>query len=386
MSREGASLETLPNKIKLKIPGHHGASHAEANAEPRETGGGTIRLRVPALSGDTSATTNSTQPATINAAANGVDATPAKKEKAKSPVAPTTQLPSTSSLPAPTPKLAKAIPFHLRQTVAEQQQVPIASPTPATPSTSTYPYTSNVQIPPSAFYTPPLNNTMVATPPRASATPAPLPTSVAGGARTGAPSPKPSVRAAGIHSVRLEVTPTGRRLPLLDLDGGVRNWAVRLGSDERGLVVKDIRFERSAEVEDGSDEEREKDPSGVVSPPKKRGRGRPRKNPIVDKVPESPIKEASEASPETALKLKKSDTIIPPAENVVIRLDGVLVASAAKSKPDGGREASEAMNGVADAKDWNALDEWNVDLSAGRHILEVGRKGNGVLWQVYVYV
>lgn len=393
MSGDGASSETLPNKIKLKIPGHHNVTHAETSAETGE-GGATIRLRVPAKNTDaaTHAATQSSQTTapTPAAASNGIDTTPTDKVKVKPSPAPTPQLPP-APLPAPTPKPAKAIPSHLRSALADQQQPSIATPAPTLPSASNYQHTPNAQLPQSIFYTPSLpstSNAATATPSRASATPAPLPTSSTLAARAGAPSPKPPIRAAGIYSVRLEVTPSGRRLPLLDLSAGVRNWAVRLGENESGLVVKDVKFERLGEADDGSDEEREKDPSGVVSPPKKRGRGRPRKNPIADKPPEISSKDSLENMHDNMADPKKVGFMLPQAENVVVRLDGTLVASRAKSiapDEDGTTEIPDGADGnkVANSK---TLDEWTVDLPSGRHVLEVGRKGNSVLWQVYVYV
>lgn len=384
------NVEPAPNKIKLKIPGYGTTPHVETSGDAGE-GGGSIRLRIPTLASENTASATSAANAAATVTSNGAVAQPAKKAALASPSASTSQAPPPPpSIPAPIPRPAKAI-SSLSSIVAEHQ-TPVASPAPSTPAvglTTNAQNNTTAQIPPSTFYNPLIassSSAIPATPVKASATPVPSPNPIAPATRNGISTPKPSLHAAGIHSVRLEVTPTGRKLPLLDLDSGVRSWAVRLGSDEKGLIVKNVKFEKSGNGDEGSDEERDKGPSEVVLPPKKRGRGRPRKNPVVDKPAESTAQENLEAANENAI-IKKPTGIIPAAENVVVRLDGIVIAHKTSSEAQEG-DVFDTLDAPTDAggTKLKSSDEWDINLSSGRHMIEIGRKGGSVFWQVYVYV
>ncbi|THH06677.1 hypothetical protein EW145_g3923 [Phellinidium pouzarii] len=411
------SPEAAPSKILLKLPNHQAGSQMQSsNSEPLQgcdAAGGTVRLRVPALGNSNGTTTSTIEPPT---SVNGIEGTQSKKTKPKSPAVLSTALPSSvpsSSSPAlavPTPRSTKAA---LPALVKGQQSGTQSTfmNTPVTPATTYHQYNANVQVPPQAFYTSSVSQSQsvaavsAATPASASATPAPLSSVLPGLAgpsgRADAPTPAPPARAAGLHSVRLETHPVGRRLALLDVGAGVRSWVVRLGADEKGILVRDVRFEWRGDGERaGSEGERE----GVegaegAPPPKKRGRGRPRKTLVVEKddivkTTESPAKSILDAlaTKPNVNQNEKHPAIVPAVEDVVVRFDGLAVAPKAKIETKVETLATSSGTGGNDTKATNKpkssreSGEWAVDVAAGRHVLEVGRKGNSVLWRVYIYV
>ncbi|KAI5122376.1 hypothetical protein M0805_004133 [Coniferiporia weirii] len=415
-----ASSEAASNKIMLKLPNHQPSSVTQSGGESAAAQGGdatsgTVRLRVPALSGAGIITFDTP----IIAPTEGIDGAQSKKTKTKSPVelpaAPTpSPLPSTPSLTlaTPTPQPAKAAtPTPVKSPQAGYSQAFATMPA-VSAATSYSQYNSNAQIAPQNFYTPPTPQALApvpatpartsATPARASATPAPLPGPLSGvagssavGARTDAPAPTPPARAAGLHSMRLETFPTGRRLALLDAGAGVRSWAVRLSTDEKGLVVKDVRFIQNGE---GSDEEREVEGAGDVPPPKKRGRGRPRKLVVVEKEVK-PVELPVITAPASPSAMKPSlkpepKIVVPSVEDVLVRLDGLTIAPKPKAETTvevfgagDGADAGADMGGLAARpKSARGGGEWAVDITTGQHVLEVGRRGNSIHWKVYVYV
>lgn len=159
--------------------------------------------------------------------------------------------------------------------------------------------------------------------------------------------------------------PLGRMLSL-DYGAGVKTWAVRLGKDEIGIRVSDVRFsgaegdgedsddenkgkEKETETErpEDGDEEEEEEESPQEKP--KRGRGRPRKK-LRTKATESP-------------KGKEKAVIGSPLPSdgvLQLRLNGAVLKSAEVEKS-----------------------AWDVDLQVGSNVLEIGETG-GQSWRLYL--
>ncbi|KDQ63230.1 hypothetical protein JAAARDRAFT_147324 [Jaapia argillacea MUCL 33604] len=165
-------------------------------------------------------------------------------------------------------------------------------------------------------------------------------------------SPAPSThRHRPLQHVCLTTKPLGRRL-VLDYRDGVKSWSLRLVGGESGVVVAQVKFVGNEE-EESSDEEKHPDEPGEDATPQivkaKRGRGRPRKKPLVEVKVDPPPKVTNGKIPH---KVPRG------TEDVVVKLNGSLV-------------------------DTSTPGEWDVDLPVGSNALEVGEKG-GSVWKVYL--
>ncbi|KLO07102.1 Bromodomain-containing protein [Schizopora paradoxa] len=240
-------------------------------------------------------------------------------------------------------------------------------------------------------------------PSRSAALPPPATTPIAQAATPSLPGPSasqppvPRVLAdPGMHSARVVTQPLGRPL-VLDVAEGVRSWSVRLGAGETRIVVRDVRFagrEREREGLEGSEAEgatademdvdiEEGEGAGlgesvaVTAPKRKRGRGRPRKNPVAatpkkdaktnGKQKSSPSS-AEKSSPLSASKRVRTDAsfVVPSVEEVLVKFGGLQISP--KEDPD------------ANSKEG----EWEIEVGVGRHVLEIGKKGNSACWKVFV--
>ncbi|GBE77565.1 Bromodomain-containing protein [Sparassis latifolia] len=164
-----------------------------------------------------------------------------------------------------------------------------------------------------------------------------------------------------LKCVCLTTKPLGRRFDL-DYAEGVKTWAVRLGFRETAVYVSGVRLlPRGEEEEESSDDERkdvemEEEEEEEEEPKVKRGRGRPRKK--APKTDTTPPKVADTAK--SKAKGKAPAKPARPHEECEVRLGGLPVSEIAEQK-----------------------DEWDVDLTVGSNVLEVGVKG-GMVWKVYL--
>ncbi len=171
--------------------------------------------------------------------------------------------------------------------------------------------------------------------------------------------------------------PLGRALEL-DSAEGVRSWAVRLGSGEARIVVRDVRFagrEREREGLEGSEAEEgatademdvdEEESAGLVvaTPKRKRGRGRPRKSPVKKDEPKpkangkqksaaahSSPSSAEKSSPLSAAKRKDPSVIVPSIDEVLVKFGGLQIS------PKEGLDPNSKEG------------EWEIEVGVGRHV------------------
>lgn len=371
-----------PKKIMLKLPMAGGSKDTKSSATaPLQT-----------TDTNTSSAVNASQQLpglgssadiTVPKQANGVNAThPAKKQKVKSP--PTA--PANVSIPTSTPTASSSTPTSAKpQATAQAKPVYKAqqSTFTATPTAQTsYSYTASHYTP--QPHVPQTAKPAVAPAPSSVPTPAPAP---ARNSATPAPATAASIlqmskpaasihpSAAGIRHVRLVTQPLGRKLDLSSEDG-VKSWAMRLAGLETSLVIRNIHFAMEEEEEEAEEDENDQGDEDRTdhaseSPKKKRGRGRPRKIAHVRKTAASGKEESvgtKAVSSSTSPKHKRTSSSTPSLDDVVVKLDGMQVQP--KSK-----EVTEAIS---------LGGEWDVEVNTGSHILEIGKKGNNVLWKVFV--
>jgi hypothetical protein len=168
-----------------------------------------------------------------------------------------------------------------------------------------------------------------------------------------------------LRSARVVVEPSARTLTL-DAGDGVRSWALRLGVDERSLVLSDVRFV-PGEGEDGGaseDEAASAAPTDALAgaamdvdeppaEPKPRRRGRP---PKVKEPP--PLPSPALPAKLNGVKVKRRPPP-PPPPAVQVRLNGIEVG---KAEEEG----------------------WMIRPTAGiLNVVELGSHG-GMIWKVYV--
>lgn len=374
-----------PKKIMLKLPMAGGSKDTKSSAtaplqttDTNTSSAVSVSQQLPGL--------GSSADITVPKQGNGVNAAhPTKKQKVKSP--PTA--PANVSIPTSTPTASSSTPTSAKpQATAQvkpaykaQQSTFTATPTAQTSYSSytTSHYTPQPHVPqtakpvvapsPSSVPTP----TPAPAPARNSATPAPATTASILQMSKPATSIHPS--AAGIRHVRLVTQPLGRKLDLSSEDG-VKSWAMRLAGLETSLVIRNVLFAMEEEEEEAEEDENDqgdedKTDHASESPKKKRGRGRPRKIANVRKTAASAKEESAgtkAVSASISPKHKRTPSNTPSLDDVVVKLDGMQVQP--KSK-----EVSETI-----ASDG----EWDVEVNTGSHILEIGKKGNNVLWKVFV--
>ena len=384
--------QPVPNKIVLKVPQHSStvaqASHVNAFNGTEETpiagSGGSVRLRIPGMSG-LSEKDKQPPPAVDPLQSKHTKASSNEKVSVSKPpvlqTVPVSTTPNATSSHQPTLPKSPAIGTTVKApSVSAQTPAPHrATPTPTTASTPSVPtsfstFSGNLYTPQSyypasnaskqaqaqqspltATVTPSTSaSTSVTMPRRTTPSVAPstsgnvLPTSVSG-------TPVPPASAAGIRSVRIVTQPLGRRLDLTS-EEGVRNWSMRLGGGETKLLIRNIRFAGADEGSDASEEEgRDDDDSLEMETPRKRGRGRPRKTKVIKQKPTiSPVR-----SLRTTRHKHTPSSVSATAEDVVIKLDSALVNS-------------------------KSTEDWDVEVGVGRHTLEIGKKGNPVVWKMYI--
>ena len=366
--------ETAPKKIMLKVP-LAGGSKDVKNAPMANLNGSadaTVSKQVLGLGSSTDIIVPK-QTTTVNGGTPAV-----KKSKVKSP----SMAPAKVSTPT---AASSSTPVHTT-TQAQTKAAYTTQPSFTATSTTTTPYTYTNHYTPQSYYAAQASKPSVAPAlPTATTPAATLPTSATPPAnavtlQTSKPVTSVHPSAAGLRLVRLVTKPIGRKLDLTN-DDGVKTWAMRLAGGETSLIVRGVRFaaeEEEEEAEEGEDEHGDKTDGAALaleSPKKKRGRGRPRKLANVRKAAAAEVAKeqaaAVTAKPASAgSKQRRSTSSVPTVEEVVVKLDGLQV----EPKPK-----AEAVEATPDADG-----EWDVELNAGSHILEIGKKGSSVLWKVYV--
>ncbi|KAJ4485063.1 Bromodomain-containing protein [Lentinula edodes] len=166
--------------------------------------------------------------------------------------------------------------------------------------------------------------------------------------------PPPSPVIPSSHQIRhimIRTEPRGRLLKL-DHRDGVTSWAMPLERDEKSLSVGEIVFmaelgDSSGEEDEGDDDAAEMDVDSAPEPLKKR-RGRPPK--VV----------------KTAAVISKPKVPVSPK----------------KKKPKKRGEMLIKLNGTIVKEDEERSGNWDVELSVGSNVVEVGEQG-GLIWKVY---
>ncbi|KAJ3916976.1 RSC complex protein [Lentinula edodes] len=166
--------------------------------------------------------------------------------------------------------------------------------------------------------------------------------------------PPPSPVIPSSHQIRhimIRTKPRGRLLKL-DHRDGVTSWAMPLERDEKSLSVGEIVFmaelgDSSGEEDEGDDDAAEMDVDSAPEPLKKR-RGRPPK--VV----------------KTAAVISKPKVPVSPK----------------KKKPKKRGEMLIKINGTIVKEDEERSGNWDVELSVGSNVVEVGEQG-GLIWKVY---
>ncbi|KAJ3909371.1 RSC complex protein [Lentinula edodes] len=166
--------------------------------------------------------------------------------------------------------------------------------------------------------------------------------------------PPPSPVIPSSHQIRhiMIRTKPGGRLLKLDHRDGVTSWAMPLERDEKSLSVGEIVFmaelgDSSGEEDEGDDDAAEMDVDSAPEPLKKR-RGRPPK--VV----------------KTAAVISKPKVPVSPK----------------KKKPKKRGEMLIKLNGTIVKEDEERSGNWDVELSVGSNVVEVGEQG-GLIWKVY---
>ncbi|EPQ60463.1 Bromodomain-containing protein [Gloeophyllum trabeum ATCC 11539] len=155
------------------------------------------------------------------------------------------------------------------------------------------------------------------------------------------PAPTPSRPRRQLTHVSIITNPTTRRMDL-DVEDGVKSWAMRLTNGEKVVTIKDVTF-----LEDEHEQEEDKPPEQEQSEPATDTKGKGRAKAAAKKT---------EATPVDA-KVKANGKPSKGIEAVEVRLNGSLVRS---------------MSGT----------EWQADLPVGASTLEIGEQG-GIIWKVY---
>lgn len=403
-----------PSKIKLRLPAQT-ASHND----PANGASGSMRIRVPAQSGSSSAGQNGTPEKSTSPEARVLPPGVANAQSQQSlPIASGSTLPTQTPMPPiSAPKPTMATPHKALQTSKSLGQ----------PGTL-------LAIPPQNLYAPSPSQT-----PASIATPStpdpPLPATI----NRLAPSPAPHPSAAGMYSVRLEACPKGslpsarRRLATLTKNAGVRSFVLTVpvsGTAGTTIIVRGVKFAETSNTSPSPNEEsNQMDVDGTIAKDadatpsaKKRTRGRPRKGQV------QPMDIDVGADPHTATadiesrmdrdmpvsiwsalgkngssgwqKALASDVVVrfdgkdvPPADSPEA-VEGVIseITSMLTSQLNGGSSEdgpSKRVNGKAEKLQSRSAteDEWVVEVKGtGKHVLDIGRRNNPVSWQVYLYV
>ncbi|KAJ4485789.1 RSC complex protein [Lentinula aciculospora] len=321
-----------PPKIKIKMSAAQSAAHSPPKVEepaPAPTPLPHISLRVPAPA----------KPAASNAPEAKapspkppVAVTPVKA--APNPVQPASTLvvaaldsrTSQSRTPQPILQLHPTMSVYGNNTIPKSKQPSYMQPTPP-------------PVPPAAAIAPSYIASFVS-----KSVPHPAPVL--------ASPPPPSPVIPPIHQLRqisLKTEPRGRHLKL-DHRDGVTSWAVPLERDEKRLLVQDIVFmaetvDSSGEEDEGEDDVEMDADTGPGPGPLKKRRGRP---PKIAKV-------ATVKSKTPSLK---------------------------KKKPKKRGETLVKINGAVVKEDEVHSGNWNVELSLGSNVVELGEQG-GLTWKVY---
>ncbi|KAF5352501.1 hypothetical protein D9756_005882 [Leucocoprinus leucothites] len=351
---EYSSNKIAPNKIRIKPPVAPSAAQSDSTISKQEPSPSALLLRVPAAN---STVAKASQPISASsqvkakpAATSTLAATPsavasasttsATAAPAKAPIAPQPQRPAQQPL-APATQATKSASATPQPLAAAQQ------------ATFTYSHYYQPLPPPApAPSTTPITSAAKATP-AASSSPAPLPI-------------HPNHQ---IKYVKMRVQPRGR-LFWLDHREGVKTWVMRLVPGETGIDVDDLVFVGDDEGEESSDEEDEEDfrqedeedemeIDGSTSSPKnsktKKGKVAVRRSQRAAAVTTRTTRSAVAKN-----RIQEQKKEAEKVEEALLKLDGAVV----KEKEDATRQ-------------------WNVSLSTGSHILEVGEK-DGLMWKVYI--
>ncbi|TFK56612.1 Bromodomain-containing protein [Heliocybe sulcata] len=154
------------------------------------------------------------------------------------------------------------------------------------------------------------------------------------------PAPPPALPKSQLRHISLSTSPVTRRIDL-DVEDGVKSWAMRLTTGERAVTVKDVSFLEEKERRDEKGEEHEQAEPGKDTKGKGKAKGASKKK---DETPADP-------KPSVNGKAAKGP------EALQVLLNGSLVKS---------------MQGS----------EWHVELPVGSSTLELGEQG-GAAWKVY---
>ncbi|KAI0050569.1 Bromodomain-containing protein [Auriscalpium vulgare] len=173
------------------------------------------------------------------------------------------------------------------------------------------------------------------------------------------PSPTPSQppQPDPLKSLSVIVAPVGRRLHL-DHRDGVRSWALRLGPGERALRINNLQYHRHDDDESSGDEQEDEQEEEETDSDD-------------EDMEEGSTKSKGKGKETTRVKGRrrrggvriKDGVKLPPKRappEIVVRLDQMELKSAVEDE-----------------------DEWDVEVPAGTHILELGEKG-GPTWKVFV--
>lgn len=223
------------------------------------------------------------------------------------------------------------------------------------PAGYTQPYMSSAYRPPVASNSLPNSNSINPTRPYTQPiTPAQTPILTTQRSQSQVPtakSPTPPETSRPLRYVSVVTKPTGRKLDLSYREG-VKTWTVRLSSSETSVRVSEVKFLEDADEHSDSEEkprteverheEEEEEEEEEHDKPTKRGRGRPKKS--------------VQGSPKGKGKARAKSQ--PPEDELQIKLNGVVI--------------TPAEDGV-----------WNVDLSGGLNVVEIGVKG-GITWRAYL--
>ncbi|KZT30772.1 Bromodomain-containing protein [Neolentinus lepideus HHB14362 ss-1] len=299
-------------RIKLKMSGASQAAPAPGPSTDKASS--PLTLRVPNTPAG-----HSSPPAKIQ----NTD-TAKVKSLALAPLSPATSTPPAIAPKAPATTVAQTQPV-------QHQAASSKAPAAAAPSYSSAHY-------PNAMYPQAAAGTTPAIAPASSIAPADPPSQQTQ-QKTASKSPAPSPKSQLKH-VSLSTSPTTRRIDL-DVEDGVKSWAMRLTTGERVVTIRDVSFvEEEEKPEETAEEQEQEEPAKDVKG-KAKARGAARK------------KDASLEDPNSQVNGKA----VKGLEALQVRLNGIVVKSMQSS-------------------------EWQVDLPVGSSMLELGEQA-GVPWKVY---
>ncbi|KAI0783097.1 hypothetical protein C8Q75DRAFT_726585 [Abortiporus biennis] len=285
-------------------------------------------------------------------------------------VNPATALPNSNAIQVP--QSARHIPTPV---TAPQQPVQLQIPSYQPPIGSLQAPLGQIHIQPQAQVTPVLQ-----TPTTTTQQPIARPTVLTTSIPSKSPTPAGPVLRSLSH-VTVQLLPSFRKLEL-DHKEGVKVWAIRLGNQEKRICVKNVKWlveeaviETAAVADESSDEETEhrkdggddvemqdKEGDETQQTPVKRGRGRPRKNPLNPQPSQSP-KSDKKSKGKGKQRAASSVAEETPTTEVHIKLNGLVV------KP-----STMVIHGK---------EEWEADLNVGMNVLEIGEK-NGTVWRIHM--